>query len=444
VTLSESLGRLRGGRADRATAQGPGTVPPTLPGQRQPSDPLSRKRVAALAGMLGPAFVAAIAYVDPGNFATNFGAGARFGYALLWVVLAASLIAMPVQYLSAKLGIVTGKTLPQACRDRYGRPTNFALWIQAELVAMATDLAEFVGAVIGMSLVFGAPLWFSIIVTAALAFAICGLQSRGYRPFELAIGGLLAIVVIGFLFQAFQAGPSVHGSIEGLVPSLPGGDSVLFAVGIIGATVMPHAIYLHSSLVNRRVVARDDGQRRRVLRFERIDVVIALSLAAITNMSMLAIAAKLFDGTGGVEVDSLEQMHDNIGQILGGSAALAFAVALLASGISSSSVGTVAGQVVMDGYLGWRIPLFLRRALTMAPAIALLLAGVDPGKALVVSQVCLSFGIPFALIPLLRLTADRKLMGDFVNARILSAIMSVIAAAIVGLNLVLLKQQFLG
>jgi manganese transport protein len=240
-----------------------------------------------------------------------------------------------------------------------------------------------------------------------------------------------------------QAGPSARGSLEGLIPTLSGG-SVLYAVGIIGATVMPHAIYLHSSLVNHRVATHDDAERRSVLRFERLDVVLALGIAALTNMSMLAVAAKLFDGMGATEVDELAQMHDRIGAVLGGGAALAFAVALLASGISSSSVGTVAGQVVMQGYLGLRIPLLVRRGLTMAPAIVLLSVGVDPGRALVISQVCLSFGIPFALIPLLRLTADRGLMGAFVNARFLSVLMSLVATAIVGLNLLLLKVQFFG
>lgn len=405
------------------------------------ADPLARSRRRLTIALLGPAFVAAIAYVDPGNFATNFGAGARYGYQLLWVVLAASLCAMPIQYLSAKLGIVTGKTLPEACRDRYPRAVNVGLWIQAELVAMATDLAEFVGAVIGMSLLFHSPLWLSITVTAVLAFAICGLQSRGYRPFELAIGGLLAIIVVGFLYQALAVGPSPSGAAQGLVPSLGDDDSILFAVGIIGATVMPHAIYLHSALVNRRIVPRDDAQRRTILRFERTDVVLALGVAALTNMSMLAIAAALYGGNGG-DVDSLEQVHDSLQTMVGGGAALAFSAALLASGISSSSVGTLAGQVVMQGYVRLRLPLLARRALTMAPAIIVLLVGMNPSRALVISQVCLSFGIPFALIPLLMLTADRRLMGAFANHRLLSVVMGVVAAAIVALNVVLLARQF--
>lgn len=391
--------------------------------------------------MLGPAFVAAIAYVDPGNFATNFGAGAAYGYQLLWVVLAASLCAMPIQYLSAKLGIVTGKTLPEACRERYPRAVSIGLWIQAELVAMATDLAEFVGAVVGMSLLFHTSLWFSIATTAALAFAICALQSRGYRRFELAIGGLLAIIVAGFLYQALAVGPSPSEAARGLVPSLGGEDSVLYAVGIIGATVMPHAIYLHSALVNRRVVAHDDAGRRAILRFERIDVVLALGIAALTNMAMLAIAAQLFAGEVGADVDSLEQAHDSLRTMVGGGTALAFSAALLASGISSSSVGTLAGQVVMEGYVRLRVPLLLRRGLTMGPAIVVLLMGVDPSRALVLSQVCLSFGIPFALIPLLRLTADRRVMGVFVNRRSASVAMGAAAAAIVALNVILLARQ---
>jgi manganese transport protein len=402
---------------------------------------LSRGRIKGPIAMLGPAFVAAIAYVDPGNFATNFGAGSVFGYKLLWVVLAASLIAMPVQYLSAKLGIVTGRTLPQASRARFGKRTSRLLWIQAELVAMATDLAEFVGAVIGMNLLFGIPLPVSVAATAVLAFAILSLQSRGYRPFELAIASLLAIIFLGFLYQTLRIGPDARGSLHGLIPSLDGRDSILYSVGIIGATVMPHAIYLHSSLVTNRVTGTDEGERRSMLRFERIDVALALTLAGLVNMSMLAVAAKLFHTGGHHTVETLEEVHHGLSTMVGGGVALAFAVALLASGISSSSVGTLAGQVVMDGFLQLRVPLTLRRAVTMAPAIILLLAGLDPTRALVLSQVCLSFGIPFALIPLVMLTADKTVMGVHVNHRALTAVMSVVAAGIVGLNVLLLQQQ---
>ena len=399
--------------------------------------------------MFGPAFVAAVAYVDPGNFATNFAGGSRYGYRLLWVVVLANLMAMPIQYLSAKLGIVTGMSLPRACRERFGRPVARALWVQAEIIAMATDLAEFVGAALGLHLLFGVPAPAAAAITAVLAFGVLGLQSRGARRFEIAIITLLAVIVAGFLYETLQIGPDARGAAAGLIPSFAGPDSVLLAVGIVGATAMPHAIYLHSALTARRFPDAVGPGRHGVLRFERYDVVIALGAAGLINMAMLAVAAKLFHGpaaaaAGFANVSTLEAAHAGFGTLIGGGAALAFAVALLASGISSSSVGTFAGQVIMEGFVTRRIPLVVRRALTMAPAVALLASGVDPTSALVISQVLLSFGIPFALVPLVMLTGSRAVMGEHASGRAMTALMVAITAVIVGLNLYLVCRQFIG
>jgi manganese transport protein len=317
---------------------------------------LARGRVRATLAMLGPAFVASVAYVDPGNFATNIQGGARFGYLLLWVVLIANLVAMLVQFLSAKLGIVTERDLPELCRDSFAKPVSWALWVQAELMAMATDIAELLGAALGLNLLFGVPLLSAGLIGAVIAFAILELQRRGHRGFELAITALLGLVLIGFLYETLRIGPSVHESLRGLVPNLSGTSSIYLAAGIVGATVMPHAIYLHSALTKGRVRVRDDSQRSRVLRFARLDVVIALGLAGVINLAMLAVAAKLFHGHAVVGTSTIQQAHAQLGRIAGGGAALVFSVALLASGVSSSSVGTYAGQVVMAGFINVRIP----------------------------------------------------------------------------------------
>jgi manganese transport protein len=309
---------------------------------------------------LGPAFVAAVAYVDPGNFATNIQAGAKFGYALMWVVLAANLIAMMVQYLSVKLGVATGRSLPEACRDRFPRWGSLCLWLQAEVVAMATDVAEFLGAAIGLNLLFGVPLFIAGLLTGVIAFGILGLQQRGFRQFELAIAALLGIVFLGFLYEILKIGPSAHGSLTGLVPHLGNGDAAYLAVGIVGATVMPHVIYLHSALIKGRVPTRDDAERRRVLRYERMDVIIALSIAGVVNLAMLAVAAKLLHVPGLTHIATIQAFHHQLGTEVGGAAALAFAAALFASGASSSSVGTYAGQIVMVGFLNLRIHVLIR------------------------------------------------------------------------------------
>jgi manganese transport protein len=402
---------------------------------------VARGRLRAALTMFGPAFVASVAYVDPGNFATNIQGGAKFGYLLLWVVLAANLMAMLIQYLSAKLGIVTDRNLPELCREHFPRPVAWGLWLQAEAMAMATDIAEFLGAALGLNLLFHVPLLPAGLITGAIAFALLELQRHGFRRFELAITALLGLILLGFLYETLKIGPSASGAAHGLVPHLNGSSSVYLAVGIIGATVMPHAIYLHSALTKGRIPVRNEQERTRVLRFERADVIVALGLAGLVNMAMLAVAARLFHGTPGYSgVDTIRAAHTGFSHLVGGTAALAFAVALLASGASSSSVGTYAGQVVMAGFVNLRISLFARRALTMLPALVVLAVGVSPTSALVLSQVVLSFGIPFAFIPLVLLTRRRDVMGVHVNRRPTTVVAVAIAALISALNVFLLVQ----
>jgi manganese transport protein len=398
----------------------------------------SRGRARGIVALLGPAFVAAVAYIDPGNFATNVAAGTKTGYALVWAVVAANLMAMLVQYLSAKTGVATGRDLPELCREHLPRAASRGLWVQAELIAMATDLAEFVGAAVGLNLLFHVPRLPAGLITAGVAFAILALEQRGYRRFELAIGALLGIVLLGFAFDLLAVGADPRGIAAGLVPSLDGNDGLLLVAGIIGATVMPHVVYLHSALTKARVSCRDDAERRELLRFQRFDVVVALGAAGLINLSMLFIAASLLHRPGPSGVDPIAAAHAGLGQLVGGGAALAFAVALIASGLSSSSVGTYAGQVVMQGFIGRRIPLFVRRGLTMLPALAVLGWGLPATDSLVISQVVLSFGIPFALVPLVLLTRRADIMGPLVNRTVTTVAAGCIAAMIIVLNVGLL------
>ncbi|MGZ4615967.1 MAG: Nramp family divalent metal transporter [Actinomycetes bacterium] len=398
----------------------------------------SRGRVRGVVALLGPAFVAAVAYIDPGNFATNFSAGAKFGYTLVWVIVAANAMAMLVQYLSAKTGVATGRDLPELCREYLPRPVSRGLWVQAEIVAMSTDLAEFVGAAVGLNLLFHVPMFAAGLITAVVAFGILALEQRGYRRFELAIAALLGIVLLGFAYDLARVGADPAGVATGLVPRFPGGDGVLLAAGIIGATVMPHVVYLHSALTKSRVSCRDDAERHELLRFQRLDVVIGLGVAGLINLAMLMVAASVFHHSGTSGADSIQAAHAGLGQLVGGGAALAFAVALLASGLSSSSVGTYAGQVVMQGFIRRRIPLLLRRAVTMLPALIVLGLGLPATESLVLSQVVLSFGIPFALVPLWMLTRRADVMGSFVNRPIVTVAIGAVTTLIVALNVYLL------
>ena len=393
-----------------------------------------RRRLA----LFGPAFVAAMAYVDPGNFATNVSAGARYGYLLLWVIVSANLMAMFVQSLSAKLGLATGASLPQNCRKHYRRPVVLGLWVQAELVAMATDLAEVMGGAIALHLLFGLDLFTGVVVTGGVAFLLLALQTRGDRRFIGAVTVFFGVILVAFLLLMLRVPIDPAGLAGGLVPRFDGVGSLVLATGILGATVMPHAIYLHSALVPATIRATTVNQRRRALKAQRIDVTAAMSLAGLVNASMLIVAAALFAGSGLSDTDTLEGAHAGFGMTLDSSAALLFAVALLASGFASASVGTYAGQVIMQGFLQRRIPLFLRRALTMLPALAILALGVEPTSALVISQVVLSFGIPFALVPLLLLTRRRDIMGELVNEGRTTVLAAVVAGVIIGLNAVLL------
>jgi manganese transport protein len=404
----------------------------------------TRGRVRGTVALLGPAFVAAVAYIDPGNFATNFTAGAQYGYVLAWVIVLANIMAMLVQYLSAKTGVATGKDLPELCREHFPRPVSLGLWVQAELIAMATDLAEFVGAAVGLNLLFGVPLFPAGLITAVVAFGILALEQRGYRRFELAITGMLALVFVGFAYDLLMVGGSASGLAEGLVPTFPDTNSVVLAAGIIGATVMPHVVYLHSALTKNRVLVRDDCERRELMRFQRLDVFVGLGAAGVINLTMLMIAASLFHRTGHTGVDSIEAAHAGLGQMVSGAAALAFATALLASGLSSSSVGTYAGQVVMQGFIRRRIPLYVRRGLTMLPALVVLGLGLPTTDSLVISQVALSFGIPFALVPMILLTRRSDVMGSLVNKRITTLAASAIAVIIITLNIYLIGRTLIG
>jgi manganese transport protein len=394
---------------------------------------------------LGPAFVACVAYIDPGNFATNIAGGSKFGFTLAWVILASNLMAMLIQTLSAKLGIATGRNLPEVCRERFSRRTSLGLWVQAEVIAMATDLAEFLGAAIGFHLLLGMDLFPAAILTGFVTFAILGLQRFGLRPFEAVIAAFVGVIGVSYIAELFYANPPLGTvALHAVKPEFAGSESVLLAVGILGATVMPHVIYLHSALTQNRVVPRNDDEARRLYRYTKIDVIVAMSIAGVINMSMLVMAASVFFRSGLNDVDSLEGAHRTLNPILGGASSTLFALALLASGLSSSTVGTLSGQVVMQGFIQRRIPIFLRRLVTMVPALIVAGIGLDPSRTLVISQVVLSFGIPFALVPLVWFTSRRDLMGPLVNRRATTAIATVVAGLISALNVFLLGQTFFG
>jgi len=389
---------------------------------------------------LGPAFIAAVAYIDPGNFATNIAAGSKYGYLLLWVIALSNIMAILIQTLSAKLGIATGQNLPEVAGNHYSKPVNIILWLQSELVVMATDLAEFTGAALGFYLIFHVPMLVSAVIVAILSFLILMLQARGVRKLEAGITAMVVVVVLAFAFQIFWAEPNGYDLLKGLlIPQFQGVDSIMLAAGILGATVMPHAIYLHSSLTQNRVVGINDLEKEKIFRFEFIDILIAMVVAGLINGSMLVMASALFHQNG-LAIEDLDVAFKELGSLVGPASAILFGVGLLSAGLSSSSVGTMSGDIMMRGFIKKHINLYVRRVITMLPPLAVILSGVNPTWALVMSQVILSFGIAFALIPLIVFTSDRKLMGALVNKKVTTIVAWCVAVLIIGLNLFLLYQ----
>ncbi|WP_040948856.1 Nramp family divalent metal transporter [Gorillibacterium massiliense] len=399
--------------------------------------------VKRLLPFLGPAFIAAVAYLDPGNFATNITAGSQYGYLLLWVIAVSNLMAVLIQTLSAKLGIATGMNLPEVARERFPKKLSIFLWIQSEIVIIATDLAEFIGASLGIYLLFNIPMLPAAIITAIASFAILELQRKGYRSLEIGIAAMILIVVLSFAFQVIWAKPDVGAIATGIfTPRFQGTDSILLAAGILGATVMPHAVYLHSSLTQNRIVGRNEQEKKRIFRMEFIDIVIAMVFAGAVNMAMVIISAALFYKKG-LNVEDLTIAYHQFNHLVGPMSAACFGLALLIAGLSSAAVGTMAGDVVMQGFIRKRINLYLRRAITTIPPLVIIVTGINATKALVVSQVVLSFGIAFALIPLVIFTSNRKLMGGLVNRKVTTAAGWLVAAIVVALNLFLIFETFM-
>jgi manganese transport protein len=401
-----------------------------------------RSGVRAILPFFGPAVIASIAYMDPGNFATNIQAGAKYGYTLLWVVLLANLIAMLFQSLSAKLGIVTGRNLAEVCRERYPRPVVWVLWVVSELAAMATDLAEFLGGAIGLALLAGIPLIWGMAITAIVTYGILMFEGRGFRFMEMVIGAMVAIIGLCYLVELFLAPVDWGATATGLVtPALPDQGALLIAVGIVGATVMPHAVFLHSGLTQYRTVAKDDRERSLLVRFSNREVVIALAVAGMVNMAMVIMAAAAFH-LGHSEVAEIETAYHMLAPLLGGAAASVFLVSLIASGVSSSVVGTMAGQMIMQGFVNFRIPIWLRRAITMVPAFIVVALNANPTETLVLSQVVLSIALPVPMIALLHFTSSRKVMGEFANRGGIIVVATISTAIVLGLNFVLLAGEF--
>ena len=397
--------------------------------------------VTRLIPFLGPAFIASIAYVDPGNFATNIQGGSEFGYTLLWVILASNLMAMVIQSLSAKLGIATGNNLAENCRNHYSKPVVYIMWILMEFVAMATDLAEFLGAAIGFQLLFGFPLIIGGILTAICTFLILGLERYGFRPLEIAIAVMATVIALCYILETILDKPDIQTLLyHSIVPQFSGTESILLATGILGATIMPHAIFLHSALTQQRIIVKDPGKLKKLFRFEILDVIIAMGIASFVNMAMLIMSAATFHQHGITNVASIEGAHLTLKPLLGQAASWIFAISLLASGLSSSTVGTSAGQVIMQGFLHKHIPVWLRRLVTLIPSMVVIGIGLDPTRTLVISQVILSFGLPFAIIPLIIFTKNKKTMGVLVNKKITNFIILIIAALIISLNIYLVYQ----
>ncbi len=399
------------------------------------------QRVRRVLPFLGPAFVASVAYMDPGNFATNIQAGASYGYALLWVLLLSNLMAILIQSLSAKLGIASGLTLPQAIRANAGRRTNVALWLSAEAGAMATDLAEFLGAAIGMHILFGMGLMPAALLTAVISFALLAVQRHGHIPFEMAIMAFVAVIGAAFVVEIFVSNPDPGAALKGLVdPHLPTG-ALYIAVGMVGATVMPHVVYLHSGLVQHRNKILEGNSRREHFKRELVDIALAMNGAFLINASMVIMAAAVFFANG-IQVTGIEEAHQTLGPLLGQLAPAAFGIALLASGLSSSTVGTMAGQMIVDGFMGWKVPVFFRRLLTMIPALIVIALGVNTLSTLIFSQVILSMTLPFAIIPLIWLTSRRDVMGNMVNGLTIRMLAIAVALVVLAMNVVLLAGAF--
>jgi manganese transport protein len=407
--------------------------------------PQKRNFFSRLFPFLGPAFIASVAYIDPGNFATNIAAGAQFGYLLIWVIVVSNLMAMLVQTLSAKLGIVTGMNLAQHCRRAFPKPIVLGMWFLMELVAMATDLAEFLGAALGFYLLLGVPLFAGAVLTAITTFIILGFERYGFRPLEAVISGMVGVVTLCYIIETIIVKPVWKEVLYfAVVPHFQGAESVVLASGILGATVMPHAIFLHSALTQGRIVVKDTDQLKRLYRFEIVDVVIALGGASFVNAAMLIMAAATFHQTGMTHIASIEEAYRTLEPLLGKAAGWFFGLSLLVAGLSSSTVGTSAGQVIMEGFLNWHIPVWLRRLVTMAPSLIVIGIGLDPTHTLVMSQVILSFGLPFAIVPLVIFTARRDIMGDLVNRPHTTVLASLVAGIVILLNGYLLYQTFTG
>ena len=404
-----------------------------------------KSRLGRLLPFLGPAFIASVAYVDPGNFATNIAGGAQFGYLLLWVILASNLMAMLVQALSAKLGIASGHNLAEHCRNSFPRPVVYFMWGLMEVVAMATDLAEFLGAALGFNLLLGIPLWFAAILTGIATFLILGLERYGFRPLEAVITSFVGVIALSYVIEIILVRPEWGAvAFHAVVPQFSGRDSILLATGILGATVMPHAIFLHSALTQGRIMVHQPAQLKKLFRYEIIDVLIAMGVASLVNGTMLIMAAKAFYNTGQTNVGTIQEAYLTLQPLLGRAASWVFALSLLASGLSSASVGTMAGQVIMQGFLHGKIPVWVRRLVTMVPSLIVIAIGLDPTRTLVISQVVLSFGLPFAIIPLAMFTSRWSVMGVLTNNRLTTILASAVAGLIVVLNIYLLYTIFAG